>query len=146
MDVTTAPSVSDSEITQYQVEFTPDDTVNYSVIDTLTAAVKVNKAPAAIEGTELYKKAYGDEEFALDAASTVDLPLTYEVVSGESVSVDDSGNVTINKTGTTVIKVSSSDPNYEDASMNVTVEVGNKTLDVSDFGEITATEITFGQF
>ncbi len=88
----------------------------------------------------------GGENFTLDAVSDKNLPLTYEVISGESVSVNENGNVAISQTGTTAIKVSSSDPNYENANLNVTVVVGNKALDISDFGEIKASGIVYEQF
>lgn len=86
--------------------------------------IVVNASTAKISGKTSYTVKFGEPSFYLDAkAEVANIPLTYKVTSGSSVTVAKDGKVTPVKDGTSVITVSAESNGYGLGDFNVTVTV-----------------------
>ena len=75
---------------------------------------------------------YGDTGVKINASTTGDGGLSYMVKSGDAVTVDASGNLTIVKVGTAVITVTAAETaTYAQATKDVNVTVNTKAMTVS---------------
>ncbi|MBR3235657.1 MAG: hypothetical protein IKG11_08575 [Atopobiaceae bacterium] len=75
---------------------------------------------------------YGDTGVKINASTNGDGALSYAVKSGDAVTVDASGNLTINKAGSAVITVTAAETDtYAKATKDVTVTVNTKAMTVS---------------
>lgn len=135
---TTAPTKAGT----YTVTATVADT-NYNLTGTTTANFVVAKADPKLAVNAALNKTYGDDAFALNATKAEGAGEVSYSVNGDAVSVDASGNVTVQKAGTATITVSvAENANYVSGSQDVTVTVAKKN------GTLTVTkvkyEVTYG--
>ena len=138
----TIPTVVNSG---YPVVFTPDDTDNYNTVTQIVplSVLKAEQAGLSISGVP-DTVTYGDVSFDLlvsGGSGTGDL--SYEVSTGNAVSVDANGTVTIEQAGEATLQVTkAADSNYnaENVTVNITV---NKAVPVAVFPS--AGLITYGQ-
>ena len=139
------PAVADSNRTEYDIVFIPDDSDNIAPITGLKAVLQVNKAdyvPTAEElatitvGSLIYEQLLGESvitgNFVVPGQFTWDTPNTKPTVADSDVTEytiyfnDESGN-------------------YNPYSITKTVHVDKKSFDVSDFEGLSATGIYYGQ-
>ena len=143
-DKTIAPAVANSLNTDYEITFTPDDTINYKV-KKIYKTIKVNPAPIIL--SEAIKQSvtatgitYGDT--LADSALTGDVPQAghYKWVDNTiAPSVADS-----NRTAYDVVFVPD-DENYANATLTVTLTISKKAYLPADFINIQASSIVYGQ-
>lgn len=143
-DKTIAPAVANSLNTDYEITFTPDDTVNYKV-KKIYKMVKVNNAPIIL--SEAIKQSvmatgitYGDT--LADSTLTGNVPQAghYEWVDNTiAPSVADS-----NITAYDVVFVPD-DENYANAALTVTLTVSKKAYLPADFTNIQTSNIVYGK-
>ncbi|WP_081674497.1 Ig-like domain-containing protein [Butyrivibrio sp. VCD2006] len=109
-----------------------------------TASVTVGTATANVSYTVYASKdtqtitasdvtaTYGDTGKKIEASTTGDGGLSYAVKSGDAVTVDASGNLTIVKAGSAVITVTAAETDtYTQATKDVNVTVNTKAMTVS---------------
>ena len=122
-------TISHEEITgegTYTITVTPGENPNYDVREarngTLTVIeIQGEKQTITVEDVTA---AYGDTGLKIHASTDGDGTLSYNVKSGDAVTVDSEGNITIVKAGTAVITVTASQTDtYAPTSKSVTVTV-----------------------
>ncbi|SDN98301.1 hypothetical protein, partial [Acetanaerobacterium elongatum] len=110
----------------YKVIFTPTDTDNFLPLEQIIAVTvhKANQTPLSVSGIPA-SIAYGDEPFNIEISGGSGTgALSYEVTSGDAVTVDADGKVTIVKAGTATVAVTKAgDDNYfkTETTLSVTV-------------------------
>ena len=115
-----------------------EKTVYYQVTadnyTTYTGSVKVTvsaKSAQTITASDV-TATYGDTGKKIEASTTGDGGLSYAVKSGDAVTVDASGNLTIVKAGSAVITVTAAETDtYAQATKDVNVTVNTKAMTVS---------------
>lgn len=144
-DNTITPSVPDSNVTEYNVTFVPDDLDNYNLTTGLKCKLTVNKATPdltgyAISGTEI---TYGDTLAASTLSGDAPVPGHYKWSdSSIAPSVSDS-----NTTNYSVVFVPDDDTNYTTASTTITIKINPLTPVVTPAMQqsITASSVVYGQ-
>ena len=91
------PSVADSNVTEYTVVFTPDDTVNYESVET-TVKLNVNKKPLTVTGITAAGKPYDGTNKVQITAVTLDGKVGADEVSVNTT--DLTGTVSGSNAGT----------------------------------------------
>jgi hypothetical protein len=110
----------------YQV--TADNYTTY----TGSAKVMVSAKSAQTITASYVTATYGDTGKKIEASTTGDGGLSYAVKSGDAVTVDASGNLTIVKAGSAVITVTAAETDtYAQATKDVNVTVNTKAMTVS---------------
>ena len=104
---------------------------------------KMQQAALTIE--QVSDKTYGDQPFMLEVSGGSGTGArSFAVTSGDSVSVDENGQVTVLKAGESVITVTqAADDNYNEASATVTISIAQKTPEI--FAAPAAQRIRRGQ-
>ena len=126
----------------YAITVTMGENPNYDVMEvrggTLTILESLGE-PQTIDAGDV-TATFGDTGVKISASITTgDGTLSYEVKSGDAVTVDSEGNITIVKAGTAVITVvASQTETYARTTKNVTVTVSPKAMTVSA-NNVTAT-------
>lgn len=145
---TIRPSVSDSNVTEYEVIFVPDDLENYNVATGLKCKITVNKATpvisdaikASVKGSEI---TYGQTLNASTLTGTTPIAGHYEWAdSSIAPSVSDSLS-----TEYSVIFVPDDTVNYTTASFTITIKINPLVPVVTEamIRSITSTGIVYGQ-
>ena len=124
----------------FQAKFTPAENGNYSAADSAEEHYSITKElqePIVIEAVP--EKTVGEPAFNLTVSGgSTEADFTYAVTSGDAVTVDSTGKVTIVKEGTAVITVSKAgDETYNPASAAVTITVKAPVTDLIPDGDIT---------
>ena len=132
--------------TGYNVEFTPNDTDNYLTMKRVVAIV-VNKAvqtPLTVSGIP-DTLTFGDAPFKLSVSGGSGTgSLSFAVITGNAVTVDSSGKVTIAHGGTAIIKVTNTgDDNYLPISRTVPFTV-NKAAQTTALSFTLPESIAYG--
>lgn len=148
IEVPTIMYVGNGTTTYPESEAAPVAAGTYTAMITAgnkTAATdfEITKADAALKVTPDFSKIYGDEAFALNATKATDAVIEYSVKSGNAVSVDAQGMVTVERAGTATITASvAENDNYFGDSKDITVKVAKKngTLTISKL----TYEVTYG--
>ena len=110
----------------YQV--TADNYTTYTGSAKVTVSAKSAQTITASDVTATY----GDTGKKIEASTTGDGGLSYAVKSGDAVTVDASGNLTIVKAGSAVITVTAAETDtYAQATKDVNVTVNTKAMTVS---------------
>lgn len=144
-DNTITPSVPDSNATEYDITFVPDDLDNYNLTTGLKCKLTVNKATPdltgyTISGTEI---TYGDMLTASILSGDTPVPGHYEWSdSSIAPSVSDS-----NTTNYSVVFVPDDSTNYTTASTTITIKINPLTPVVTPAMQqsITASGIVYEQ-
>ncbi|MBR0302436.1 MAG: InlB B-repeat-containing protein, partial [Clostridia bacterium] len=126
----------------YVITVTMGENPNYDVKEVRNGTFIILESlgePQTIDASDV-TATYGDTGVKINASITTgDGSLSYEVKSGDAVTVDSEGNLTIVKAGTAVITVvASQTETYARATKNVTVTVNPKAMTVSA-NNVTAT-------
>ena len=100
---------------------------------TLTVSVTPTYKPDQTIAADDVSATYGDTGVKLEAeVTTGDGALSYAVKSGDAVTVDENGELTIIKAGSATVTVTAAETeNYAKAAKDVTVTVGKKTLTIT---------------
>ena len=107
------------------MEITPTNTSGNM---TITLKIKAAQTITASDVTATY----GDTGKRIEATTSGDGALSYAVKSGDAVTVDDSGNLTILKAGAAVVTVTAAETaTYAQATKDVNVTVNTKAMTVS---------------
>ena len=119
----------------YTITVTMGENPNYDVKETRNGTFTILESlgePQTIEASDV-TATYGDTGVKINASLTVgDGTLSYEVKSGDAVTVDDSGNLTIVKAGSAVVTVTASKTEtYAPATKSVNVTINPKAMTVS---------------
>ncbi len=129
----------------YKVIFTPNDTDNYLPMEQIIAVTvhKANQTPLSVSGIPA-AITYGDSSFNIETSGGSGTGvLTYEVTSGDAVTVDSSGKISVMKAGEATLTVTNSgDSNYLTASKIVEISVSKATPEPVVFPSSNA--ITYG--
>ena len=97
-------------------------TIKFTISDKQTQTITADNVTAT----------YGDTGKKIEATTSGDGALSYTVKSGDAVTVDGSGNLTINKAGSAVITVTAAENDtYAKATKDVNVTVNTKAMTVS---------------
>ena len=98
---------------------------------TITFTIAPAKQAQTITASDV-TATYGDTGVKINASTTGDGGLSYAVRSGDTVTVDASGNLTINKAGSAVITVTAAETDtYAQATKDVNVTISTKAMTVS---------------
>ena len=98
---------------------------------TITFTIAPAKQAQTITASDV-TATYGDTGVKINASTTGDGGLSYAVRSGDTVTVDASGNLTINKAGSAVITVTAAETDtYDKATKDVNVTVNTKAMTIS---------------
>ena len=127
-DQTTSPTQTEvgEKTVYYQV--TADNYTTYTGSAKVTVSAKSAQTITASDVTATY----GDTGKKIEASTTGDGGLSYAVKSGDAVTVDASGNLTIVKAGSAVITVTAAETDtYAQATKDVNVTVNTKAMTVS---------------
>ena len=101
---------------------------DYTLTVTVTPTYKATQTITADDVTAIY----GDTCKKIEATTTGDGGLSYAVKSGDAVTVDASGNLTIVKAGSAVITVTAAETDtYAQATKDLNVSVNTKAMTVS---------------
>lgn len=139
----TKPQVSDSDTTEYNVKFVPKD-INYDVLTGLKCKLRVNKADIDIDANTVSIStspiSYGDRLSTSIISGNLPVSGTYSWTNPEMVPrVTDSNKTLYN------IKFTPDSPNYNEfTGISARVTVNKKTLSESDFSNLKASDIGFG--
>lgn len=126
LDASPTQTEAGSKTVYYQV--TADNYTAFTGSATVTVNAKLAQTIAADDVTATY----GDTGKKIEATTTGDGGLSYAIKSGDAVTVDASGNLTIVKAGTAVITVTAAETDtYAQATKDVNVTVNTKTMTVS---------------
>lgn len=139
------PSVSDSNITEYEVMFVPDDSINYASVTGITAKLEVSKATPVISSSikatlSASTISYGQK--LLDSIVSGDVPLAGHWEWDDpnlTPAVSDS-----NSTEYVLIFVPHDSVNYNTASTTLTLSV-DRAAPRFDEDMISASDISYGQ-
>ncbi len=105
---------------------------NYEALAATPITVTVNDKQTQTITAENVTANYGDTGKKIEASTTGDGGLSYAVKSGDAVTVDASGNLTIVKAGSAVITVTAAETDtYAQATKDVNVTVNTKAMTVS---------------
>jgi len=125
----TVPTVLNSD---YAVVFTPNDTDNYLTIDQNVSIVvnKANQAPLSLSGIP-DNLCYGDSSFdLLCSGGSGTGALSYEVTSGNAITISASGKVSVVRPGTVTLSVTKAeDSNHfsREDSIQIVIHKGDQT-------------------
>ncbi len=110
----------------YNVVFTPLDTDNYFTVEQIVSIIvtKAEQAPLSVSGIP-DELTYGDTAFSLlISGGSGSGSLSYEVTSGDAVSVNSEGLITPEKAGTATVTVTKAgDANYEEETGTIEITV-----------------------
>ena len=134
LNYTVSREAGDTEGT-YVISVTMGENPNYDVREVRTGTLTILESlgdPQTIEASDV-TATFGDTGLKINAAITAgDGTLSYEVKSGDAVTVDSEGNLTIVKAGTAVISVvASKTENYARTTKSVNVTIDPKAMTVS---------------
>ena len=137
-NTTAFPGTYTITYTKNGAEFTgtPTEAGEYTAsvtVGTATASVSytvnASKDTQTITATDV-TATYGDTGVKINARTTGDGGLSYAVKSGDAVTVDSSGNLTIVKAGTAVITITATETaTYAQATKDVTVNISKADID-----------------
>ncbi|MBO5435319.1 hypothetical protein J6A31_05840 [bacterium] len=158
VDPTIAPTYADSDSTEYEIIYTPNNTNLAPTIFGHTVTVNKNDVVWDIppyweitpEGEYVIKKTYGDPDFELGIgiAEVPDAVFTYEDEGTDVVSVNDTGVVHIENSGneTVLVKFAGNDT-WSSATITVRIIVDKKVPDIPAIVEdnISTSDIDYGQ-
>ncbi|MBR5110596.1 MAG: LPXTG cell wall anchor domain-containing protein [Clostridia bacterium] len=126
LDASPTQTEAGEKTVYYQV--TADNYTTYTGSAKVTVSAKQTQTITASDVTATY----GDTGVKINASTTGDGGLSYAVKSGDAVTVDASGNLTIVKAGTAVITVTAAETDtYAQATKDVNVTVNTKAMTVS---------------
>ncbi len=117
---------------------------NYTLKEITPLKAKITKAEQSITVSDFSEKVYGDEDFAVLAEASSNLPLTYKSDNEKVAKVDKDGNVTIMGAGKTNIKVTQSgNGNYLTKTETRELIITPKEIIITDinFAEETLTPV-----
>ena len=131
-DDSTYAAAAPTEGGEYTVRAQIAETENY-LGGTATANFIVTTKPLQTVNAENVTATYGDTGVKISASVTVgDGELSYAVKSGDAVTVDGSGNLTIAKAGTAVVTVKAAETEeYAETTRDVTVTIDPKAMTVT---------------
>lgn len=139
------PTVADSEVTPYDVTFTPNDINNYNTL-ALSAMVKVNKASIII-GDEIKQTIAAAgivyEQTLADSVLSGDVPIAghYEWKYPDTAPTVADSNVTPYD----VVFVPDDTANYNNAELTCTLSVSKKAFVFTSDNNIAASDLIYGQ-
>ena len=119
---------------EYTITLIPGENPNYDIRNIINGTLTVSMSqcePQTITASDV-TATYGDTGVKIEATTDGDGALSYAVKSGDAVTVDSEGNLTIVKAGSAVITVTAAQTDiYAPATKDVNVTVEPKAMTVS---------------